>query len=204
MRALDAVLGVRCVGCGLSGRLLCAACVAGLPSPTIDQPIADVDRVLIPCDYRQVVRRFVLDLKVRGLRGAADPLIDAMQRIVVESGVRGEGIAWVPGRRHDIRRRGFDHAEVLAKGLAVRLGLPAHRYLIRRADTADQTSLGIADRWRSVANAFGASNSPELVILVDDLVTTGATASACARALRAAGAESVELVAASRAGLARV
>ncbi|MFN2524918.1 MAG: hypothetical protein ABR505_01425 [Actinomycetota bacterium] len=146
-----------------------------------------------------MARRLVLDLKVRGLQSAAEPLVAATHAFALARGLHGGVVTWVPGRRRDIRRRGFDHAEVLARGLARRLGLPAWPYLMRRAETPDQTSLGAADRRRSAAQAFSARRCAGAVVVVDDLVTTGATASACAAALRSAGARRIELVAACRA-----
>ncbi|MGH2820050.1 MAG: ComF family protein, partial [Actinomycetota bacterium] len=96
-------------------------------------------------------------------------------------------------------RRGYDHAEVLARAASARLGMPCMRLLARRRDPPDQTSLGAAQRRRNLSGAFVAFACPSPVVLADDLVTTGATASACAAALLAAGVPAVEVLVPCRA-----
>jgi predicted amidophosphoribosyltransferase len=93
-----------------------------------------------------------------------------------------------------MRRRGFDHAELLAAELSAGLGLPCRRLLDRRGIPLDQAALSASERRANLAGAFQADLSPREVVLVDDVVTTGATAEACARALRAAGARTVHLL----------
>jgi predicted amidophosphoribosyltransferase len=119
---------------------------------------------------------------------------------VASAGLTAEVVTWVPGRANENRRRGLDHAEVLAAEVGRALGLPVRPLLIRTGHRPDQSSLGAAERWANLRGAFVAEECPERVALVDDLVTTGATASACARALRAAGALRVEVLAACSAG----
>lgn len=98
-----------------------------------------------------------------------------------------------------MRVRGFDHAEVIARRVASRLGLPLVGLLQRTATRPDQTTLSGLERRNNLIGAFRAGPCPRAVVLVDDLVTTGATASACAQALRSAGAVWVEAVAPCRA-----
>ena len=149
--------------------------------------------------YEGAARSLVLDLKLRGRRPAAAPLVAAMCEEVARPGVAGEALTWVPGRRSDALRRGFDHAEVLARSLAARLGLPAVALLERTSARPDQTALGAAERRLNLAGAFRARPWDRPVVVVDDLVTTGATARACAAALDVAGASQVEVLAACRA-----
>jgi predicted amidophosphoribosyltransferase len=187
------------VGCRARGSALCGRCARFLRAPVRPEGVESVDRVLAALEYDGHARSLVLALKLSGRRAAADPLVDAMWAIAVSEGLAGTILTWVPGRSLDGRRRGFDHAHLLASQLAPRLGLPAARLLERRGDRPDQTSLSASRRRTNVLGAFAARSSPARVVLVDDLVTTGATASACARALRACGARSVELLAACRA-----
>lgn len=188
-----------CLGCASRRALLCPACRARLPPPGPGAPIRHVDRVVAAWPYEGAARALILDLKVAGRRAAAAPLVDAMVAAARAQGLRGDVLAWVPGRPGDRRRRGFDHAELLARGLARRLGLPARPLLSRIADPLDQSGLSARERWRNLRHAFAADRSPAAVVVVDDVVTTGATAAACAAALRRAGADHVEIVAACRA-----
>jgi predicted amidophosphoribosyltransferase len=111
-------------------------------------------------------------------------------------GVLGDVLTWVPGRARDIRDRGFDHAEILARTVASALRLPARRCLTRADARPDQAGLSAQERWRNLEGAFAAARRRGRLIVVDDLVTTGATAAACARALLAAGSGAVEVLAA--------
>jgi predicted amidophosphoribosyltransferase len=115
---------------------------------------------------------------------------------VRREGLTASVLTWVPGRRRDIRRRGFDHARELARRLAGELGIEALPLLGRRLDRPDQAGLSAKDRRSNLLGSFLSRPSPERVALVDDLITTGATATACALALKGAGATRVELLAA--------
>jgi predicted amidophosphoribosyltransferase len=136
----------------------------------------------------------VLRLKLGAARSAARPLAAGMRRAVVAAGGLTGTVTWVPGKPGDMRRRGFDHAELLATELSSGLGLPCRRLLDRRRIPLDQAALSASERRANLAGAFRTDLSPREVVLVDDVVTTGATAEACARALRAGGARTVYLV----------
>jgi ComF family protein len=100
-------------------------------------------------------------------------------------------------------RRGFNQAALLARELGRRTHIPVSNVLRRVKDTAAQAGLTNAKRRRNVSGAFRARNKKALsgrrVLLIDDVLTTGATAASCARALRAAGAREVTLLTLARA-----
>ena len=156
-------------------------------------------RLLVPWRYDGPVRGLVLDLKLRGERAAAGPLVDAMTALVHERGLLATVLTWVPARPPDVRRRGYDHAEVLARALGTRLGLRALPLLERTGAARDQAGLSAAQRRHNLEKVFVAHEVTEPVALVDDVVTTGATLAACAKALVKAGASSVEAIVASAA-----
>ena len=186
-----------CACCGARGAGLCAGCRTHLSrSPQVAR-VPGVERTLAPWDYSGTARTLVLALKLGGKRWAAESLADGMSAEALVEGLEGSVITWVPGRRSDIRARGYDHAKVLAEETGRRLGLQVIR-LLRRAGPrrSDQAALGRADRLANLEGAFSARPSPAAVVIVDDLVTTGATGAACGEALRNAGARTVELVAA--------
>ncbi len=185
----------RCAGCKRPGPSLCRACNESLGSAHVPV-VPGVDHLAVGFPYESAARSLVLDLKLKGDRGAAAPLAAALVRKVAGSGLTAEAITWVPGRPDENRRRGLDHAGVLALEVGRGLGLPVRPLLSRTGERPDQASLGAAERWANLQGAFVATDCPERIALVDDLVTTGATASACARALKAAGAARVEVLAA--------
>jgi len=114
--------------------------------------------------------------------------------------------AFVPVPLHPLRRRerGYNQAELLARHAARRFGVPVARDAVRRVkDTPTQTRLDRRQRAANVRGAFKAAPAAALkglhVALVDDVLTTGATTSACARALLGAGAASVRVFTVARA-----
>ena len=106
-----------------------------------------------------------------------------------------------PSRR---RKRGFNQAEVLAKIVGERLGIPVKAELLRRTKkTLPQKELSVGERLKNLSGAFRADEIPEnirRVLLVDDIYTTGSTIEACTRVLKAAGVETIYFVVICMAG----
>jgi ComF family protein len=120
-------------------------------------------------------------------------------------GLLEKGVVLVPVPLHPRRRRerGYNQSELLARELSIRTGLElAARALVRRVDTLPQAGLSAAGRRRNVAGAFAVRKrtkvSGRVVVLMDDVMTTGATALACARILKDAGAAEVRLLSVAR------
>jgi predicted amidophosphoribosyltransferase len=109
-------------------------------------------------------------------------------------------ITFVPASRTSMAERGFNTAHELARALASLVRTPCTGLIRKTRETADQASLGRDQRRRNLAGAFRAGPARGRVLLVDDVMTTGATADACARALRAAGALDVMVLTFARAG----
>lgn len=171
---------------------MCSTCRAELVEcPPLDAPppLARLSAALL---YESVPRSLVLGLKLGGVRTRAGPLADAMCRAAWRDGISGDVVTWVPGNSVEARRRGYDHAEVLARLVGARLGLPVRGRLAVALAKADQTALSGAQRRVNPKGAFVARPVHGRVVLVDDVMTTGATICACAGALLSAGAGSVE------------
>jgi competence protein ComFC len=162
-----------------------------------DCPPSEIDGARAPFVYEGPVSRAVKGMKFAGWRALAANLGAAMAEIW-DLGP-ADAVTWVPLSRRRRARRGFDQAEALAESAAPRLGVPAVPLLERRRDTPAQARRGGRERRRALEGAFRATRlPPPSVILVDDVLTTGATASACALALREAGARRVLLLTAAR------
>jgi ComF family protein len=114
-----------------------------------------------------------------------------------------DGIAYVPLHRRKGRERSYNQSRLLASDVGRRLGLPVlHRSLTRVRMTRTQTRLNAEERKRNVRGAFQ-PGMPEWtdgrrILLVDDVMTTGATVNECARVLMDTGARSVHVVTVAR------
>lgn len=136
-------------------------------------------------------------LKFRDRSELAQPLGQALAE-AARSLPRAAAVIPVPLHRRRQAERGYNQADLLARAMAAELGVPVRRWLFRPRATAAQSGLGRAARLANLQGAFGvAAPSNALrglsVLLVDDVLTTGATAMAAATVLRAHGAEWVGL-----------
>jgi ComF family protein len=151
--------------------------------------------------YEGVVRDAIHALKFGGKRALARPLAQLIGEQWPPLARDVVALVPVPLGRPRERERGFNQAALLAERLAHDLGVAVRpRWLKRLRDTQPQSDLGAAERQANVRGAFEAR--PEVaghhVVVVDDVLTTGATVAECARALRAAGAARIGVVAVAR------
>lgn len=218
MDLLAVLLPQRCPVCGRPGAAVCDPCLAGLvrigpplcercgaPGPWPVRRCAECAgrrlafaRARAAIVYEARARALVGAWKERGRRDlvavAADLVVEAVPRPAVD------GLCAVPGDRDRGLRRGHTAAGCLAYELAVRWDLPALDLLRRRPGIERQRSLPRATRRLNVARAFRpVGSAPRRVCLVDDVYTTGSTATACATELRRIGASRVDVVCLARA-----
>jgi ComF family protein len=211
---VDLLLPPRCPGCGLEGAVLCENCAAPLgrrmeepAGAPLGAPVSmpqGVSQLEWCAMYSGSVRDALHALKYRGERRLSEPLGEALAARWTRVARGGDLITWVPVHRSRRRERGFDQAEELARVMAARLGLPAVTCLERHQRTTAQHALGQAERADNTSSAFvlahGAQDAVRgrWVVLVDDILTTGATIHGCARVLEAAGALAVAAVTVAR------
>jgi ComF family protein len=211
---LDLLLPALCAGCGAEGASLCERC-SGPLRRRLDEPPgiplglpASMPHGLLQLEwcatYSGSVRMALHALKYRGERRLAEPLGMALAERWRRAGRGGDVVTWVPVHATRLRDRGFDQAEALARSMASSLELPSAPLLRRRQRTTAQHALGQAERASNTASAF--EPTPALagayagawVVVVDDILTTGATLSGCATALLAGGAAAVSAVTVAR------
>jgi competence protein ComFC len=208
----DMFYPVRCVGCERrSSDVLCRACFEALPhvgSPVCGRcglPTAfatfvcerckNVDfgfeSARAPLKYEGVGKEVVHALKYRGHKQVVGKLAAPLMLQAIAHG-RFDAVVAVPLHRTRLRKRGFNQAELLARGVAGRITATVSDTLEVVRSTRDQVELSAAQRRANVAGAYKARGPLRgRILLIDDVFTTGATMSACAGALLSAGANEV-------------
>lgn len=187
----------------------CAACQKGLPwsaGPQGQQDLEFLSGCVSPLFYREAVPDGVHRFKFGNRPGYANAFGLLMAQSVRDAwpGVTFDAVTWVPLSKRRKRKRGYDQAELLAKEVGSRLSLPIQNILVKKRHTPAQ-SMQTADSTRK-ANVLGAYEAVKtagvagkVLLLCDDVVTTGSTLSECARMLRTAGCAQVYAVTLARA-----
>ena len=215
---LDAILAVALgASCAACGEILeqptrgpvCDGCWRSLTllPPPLFRISSELDRAQAIGPHDGVLRAIVHALKYEGRRSLARPIASLMRTRCLWT-LEGAELA-VPVPLHPSRRRhrGFNQALDLAQGL----GMPICHAIRKSRSTASQTELTQDERRENVRGAFAPSRLPwragavrnRVVVLVDDVSTTGATLDECAKMLRRLGAREVRAVTAARAAMSR-
>jgi ComF family protein len=214
-RSLEPWPGPHCDACGLplaSGRMedavvaLCASCRSGE---------YDFDRARSFGLYTDSLRTVILQLKFRRRERLGKRLGGLLAQVwkEIEEDPAGDRVLLVPVPLHIARQRerGFNQAQLLARGLSAalkktrggRVPQVDARSLRKIRATPPQTGLSVRGRHENVRGVFAVVHAERIrnrrVVLVDDVMTTGATLSACARALKAAGSRQVSALTLGRA-----
>jgi ComF family protein len=190
--AVAVVFPVECAGCGSADRALCRACRAELLGPAYRQVLPDGTSVWSALRYNGRVRAMLLSFKEQGRTDVVRPLSRALSSAIICAAADLDGpveVCPIPATRVALRRRGFRPVELLLRSA----GLRAARVLIATEGTAQQKSLGRAEREGNVFGSLRAKTtlSGRRFLVVDDIVTTGATLREAKHAISEAGGEVV-------------
>lgn len=189
-------LNEQCTVCALplpTPGLICGQCLKRPPS---------FDHVAVPWRFAFPVDSLISQFKHQARwplgRLLAEHLARHLEHVFDEGLPRPDTLLPVPLARKRLRQRGFNQAQMLADWLSPALAIPADKKLLQRIqDTQSQQQLDAASRRRNLRQAFALSNDDDLagrhLAIIDDVLTTGATAEALARLLKRAGAARVDV-----------
>lgn len=202
----DALLALlfpdRCASCGCFGALFCPTCQSALRPYPAAHPPPHIDDASVSFIYGGPLREALHSFKYSRVRRMADPLGDLLAAHLRARPLPADALLPVPLHPRRLAERGFNQSEELARCLSRTLGLPLLTTgLTRTRDTEHQARLDACTRQTNMRDAFVWQHSappPARVLLVDDVLTTGATVGACAQALRAAGTREVRAIALAR------
>jgi ComF family protein len=216
MSLIDQILAILapydCLGCGKEGTLLCSDCCNRLPQPPEQcyrcrrpsegcftclgcSRSSCLRRVRAATIYKGTAKLLIWQLKSAGAQAATNTMASLTAPLLADQ--TRAVIVPVPTATNRLRRRGYDQAELFARALSRQTKLPTVRCLVRQSH-ADQIGASETQRRQQLEDAFRVRKlhlaRDTRIILVDDVVTTGATLEAAALALRKAGASEIDAV----------
>ena len=203
MSRLDTVLSLlfppRCAFCGKNGvRGVCPDCEKSLPcckTPLHER--TGIGACLAPLRYEGIVREALLQYKFHSGQSRCAGFGDILAQAAAEHfGGQFDCVAYVPVSKKRKAERGYDQSYLLAREMCRRWDTAPETLLRKIRDNAAQSSLSSrGEREKNVAGVYAAVSEEKIrgarILLIDDILTTGATLREAARVLRAAGAESV-------------
>ena len=206
---LNLIFPPRCFLCGKilkdGEKNICEKCADVMPrllNSECRRDIKNVTLCMAPFQYKDELRESLHRYKFNGAAAYGRIYAEFIVKSIDENAIICDIISWVPLSKRGFRKRGYDQAELIARALAERLGLPCESLLLKTRDTKRQSLLtDRGERQRNVSGAYCVAPNENVfakrVLLVDDIVTTGSTLAECARVLKNNGCLEVYGVAAA-------
>lgn len=156
----------------------------------------ECEDVVISCHYEGLARDMVHELKYKDKREVAVSLAALISDKIDKKYLSYDYIVPVPISRKKMKKRGYNHISLIAAELSYVLNIPVLNCIERIKDTKPQVLFNMYDRWYNVKDCFKSICSTEgkKILLLDDIITTGATAHFCVEEIRASGATSITVV----------
>ncbi len=192
LKKLPFIGSKKCNHCGRSALLNEEYC------DTCKNFFVSVDIARSVFDYTGKISLLIKKFKFNGEKHLATPFVKYMLPVMLKNFPRTDVITFVPMTEKSQKKRGYNQTELLAKGLSEKTNIPLVNAVVKKKETPKQVKLKRADRLKNLQGSFGITDKNSIkgknVLLVDDVLTTGATAETIAKLLKEKGAERVYLI----------
>lgn len=155
--------------------------------------------------YYGTIKELILRLKYKSDFNAAKILAQYMSDIVYEKIGICDFLTFVPSSKNTLKRRGYNQSEIIAELMGKNLNIPVVDCLLKTRENKDQIGLNRIERWQNIKDSYQIKYKKSLfdkkIIIVDDVITTGATTFYCAKTLISNGAKEVIILTAAKSGV---
>lgn len=148
--------------------------------------------------YGGVLKKLILELKYNKNFTAAEILSNLILEIINNQNIKADVICYVPMSKKAIKKRGFNQCEIISKSISYTTGIPISNCIIKSKNTKEQKTLSKDERKSNIQDAFNIKRNYDIknkhVILIDDVITTGATLDECKKTLLKYGANEITVL----------
>ncbi|MDU5807212.1 MAG: ComF family protein [Peptoniphilus harei] len=183
--------------CPLCGRKveeygLCHECIDLInKDPAYYYDIDGLDDLIVSSTYSGIMSRLIIDFKFKGKLSYGEIVSEIMTEKILEKKLKDQVITYVPMHKKKEGERGYNQSKILAEKIARNLDLQCQDVFEKVIDTKFQVGLKKLDREENLRDAFRVKNYAEEIIIVDDVITTGATISELTKVAKKAGIKKV-------------
>ncbi|MBU5454361.1 ComF family protein [Caproiciproducens sp. MSJ-32] len=182
----------KCIVCGEEYIGVCPLCLSKI------QRVKENSEIYSYAYYSGVIKEIILKFKYKKVFLAGNILADFLYELIQENKIEADGILYVPCSKETLRRRGFNQCEIMARILGEKLDIPVYNDLIKIKNTKEQKILSREERFINIKNAFKLKNTNNVkdkrIILIDDVITTGATLLECEKILKENGVKEIKIL----------
>nr|WP_251861546.1 ComF family protein [Clostridium sp. Marseille-Q2269] len=197
----------KCVICGeyIEENLICKKCFGSIKYCNDAKTIGKGNNyfpAFPTCYYSGVMMELILNLKYKGDFKSGEIIANLMYRKAKEISINADIITFVPSSKKSYKKRGYNQSEYLAKFISENMNIPIKYCLKKKTNTKDQIGLNGVERWLNVEGSFKVYNEKYIknkrILLIDDVLTTGATCFYCANELKKTGAREIFILTAAK------
>ena len=162
------------------------------------QRVKDDDEILSYGYYSGVLKKLVLEFKYKKNFIAGNVLVEFLYELIDKKNIKIDAIVFIPSSKKALRERGFNQCEYLAKEISKKLKIDLYKDIIKVKNTKEQKLLSKEDRYKNIKDAFALKSEKNIknkhLLLIDDVITTGATLYECEKLLKKSGASSIKIL----------